>query len=70
MQGLLVGILGVLAAGYAALLSYLYLNQRRMVFQPDTQIAAPEAYGLSGFEELFIRKDGQALQLWHRAPAP
>ena len=63
-------VLIVVLLGYGGLCLYLYANQRKMIYHPDTQIGSPESYGLTGFEERFIRKDHAALQLWlHQASA-
>ncbi len=59
-------LLGLLAVGYGGVMGYLYLNQRHLIYHPDTQIGEPAAYGLAGFEERFIRKDSAALQLWYK----
>lgn len=61
-------VLGV--TGYMAVLSYLYVNQRRLIYRPDTVIGPPSSYGLSGFEERFIRNDDSPLQLWYHAQEP
>lgn len=62
-------LLMVAALGYAGVCGYLYLNQRRMIYRPDTQIEPPEAYGLTGFEDVLIRHESAALQLWVHAAA-
>lgn len=61
-------VLAVVA--YGAVLGYLFLNQRRMIYHPETRIELPGVYGLTAFEERFIRTDSAPLQLWlHRADA-
>jgi len=55
-------------AAYSAVLVFLFMNQRKMIYHPDTAIGAPESYGLSGFEDCLIRKDDHVLQLWRHPP--
>ena len=56
-----------LLALYIALVGAMYLFQRKLMYLPDTVIAAPAQYGLEGFSEHFIAAaDSVRLQLWHR----
>ncbi len=50
---------------YLLICAFLWFNQRNMLYYPTRDIAAPEAYGLSGVQEQFIKTpDGTRLQLW------
>lgn len=56
-----------LLLGYAALLSFMYVYQRKLMYHPSTEISAPLFYGLSGFSDLRITSsDGTSLQLWYK----
>lgn len=52
---------------YLLMLCALFLFQRRLIYHPDKSIAAPQQYGLSGFEEYITHaSDSVPIQLWYR----
>lgn len=56
---------------YSALVAFLYVNQRRLMYLPDKALASAEQYGLEGFADRRVQtEDGLAIQLWHRPAAP
>ncbi|NCY24975.1 MAG: alpha/beta hydrolase [Alphaproteobacteria bacterium] len=62
----------VIMAGvvYGGMLGYLYSRQRQLIYHPVREVAAPQAYGLSGFTEQLIGDYGAKLQYWIRPAAP
>lgn len=53
---------------YALMLAFLYMGQRQLIFHPDPSIGAPQAYGLTDFEDQMIDASDVQLQLWRKAP--
>jgi fermentation-respiration switch protein FrsA (DUF1100 family) len=67
----MLNILINLLIAYVLLIVLMYALQRMLLFHPDKNLEAPQAYGLSDFEEVFITSaDGLKLQLWYRAANP
>lgn len=55
------------ATAYVLIMIGMYTLQRQLLYLPDRNIEAPDAYGLSGFRDLMITStDGMPIQLWHR----
>jgi uncharacterized protein len=67
----MVSFLSAIAVFYLALVGCLYYYQRNLLYIPDRQVAAPQQYGLEGFEDLRATSaDGVNVQLWYRKAAP
>lgn len=65
----LVGILYSIVIAYAVIVGAMVVLQRKLMFFPDRNIAAPADYGLQGFEDIrYASADGTRLQAWYRAP--
>ncbi len=63
----MVTFLYIVAALYALILMGMYGFQRKLIYLPDKNIAAPEEYGLEGFRDLrTTAEDGLSVQLWYR----
>lgn len=61
-------IAGIVA--YAALLAFLFLAQRKLMYLPDVQRIAPREAGLGGASEIELKtRDGETILGWH-VPAP
>jgi uncharacterized protein len=61
----------LLAGMYLALVGGMYVFQRKLMYMPDRNIAAPEQYGLTGFADLHVTSpSGHKLQLWYREAKP
>jgi hypothetical protein len=56
------------AAGYVALVAFLYLTQRSMLYHPRTMHVTPAAAGLPATEEVVETSDGEKVILWHVPP--
>lgn len=60
-------LLTLLILAYAAIVAYLYFNQRHLIYLPDKNVAAPEHYKLYGFQDIdTTASDGTSIQLWYR----
>lgn len=69
-QSRMMNIFFTLLFAYAFIMAAMYLLQRNLLYLPDKAIAAPQDYGLSGFEdERATTADGITVQLWHRPAA-
>jgi uncharacterized protein len=54
---------------YILFLTYLYLNQRSMMYHPEGELNSLSHYSLSATEEItLITSDGIKLQAWYRKP--
>ncbi len=65
---MLISLLLAVLAVYLALVGYLFVRQRTLLYYPDTNIESPQQYGLAGFAEHFVPSDGETIQLWYRQP--
>lgn len=55
---------------YIGIAGVMYFWQRKLLYAPDTNISAPEAYGLAGMEEVWLTgEDGTRLHLWFHSAA-
>jgi fermentation-respiration switch protein FrsA (DUF1100 family) len=64
----MINLLTNLLIAYVLLIVLMYAMQRILLFHPDKQTEAPQAYGLTDFDETFITTaDGFKLQIWYRA---
>lgn len=56
---------------YAALLVWLSLNQRRLMYLPEAHPVSPAEFGMEYFsDETITSEDGTALQLWYHRAIP
>jgi fermentation-respiration switch protein FrsA (DUF1100 family) len=56
-------------AGYIALVAFMYLAQRSMMYFPDTRRHVPAAVGLPQAEEVALQtSDGERILVWHVPP--
>lgn len=60
-------VLFIGVCAYVAILGYLYLNQRKLIYHPETDILEPSAYGLTGFSDHAITVGDQKVQAWYHA---
>ena len=61
----------VLVSAWLAVVVYLYANQRRMLFLPDSERISPQQARLSGVsEEVIPTPDGEQLVAWWAPPQP
>ena len=61
----------VLMSAWLAVVVYLYANQRRMLFLPDSERISPQQARLSGVsEEVIPTPDGEQLVAWWAPPQP
>lgn len=59
---------GRVAFAYSMVCLFMWLMQRSLMYMPNTAIEPPQAYGLTGFEEVAVTtKDNQTVYLWHSA---
>ncbi len=66
---LLNGFLIAGVAGYAVILAFLYFNQRRLLYFPDTQSIAPAVAGFSRAQAHELKTpDGVSLVAWYAPP--
>lgn len=63
--------IGLLAIGvYLAIVGYMYVSQRSIMYRPSTDRISPRDAGLAGVEELALQTpDGETLVAWHAEPA-
>lgn len=56
---------------YISVLACMFFFQRKLLYFPDTNIAAPERYGISGFSDIYLKTaDGISIQAWYHHAAP
>lgn len=68
-RGMLVVLLRLILI-YAAFVLVLALAQRKLLYFPDQDMKAPEAYELSGFQEVTLdTADGLKLKSWYAPPS-
>lgn len=68
MKGLL-WFLGVGGLIYGALMGWMYVNQRAMIYFPGTDMGAPQDVGLTDISVVSLpTDDGLILQAWYKAP--
>jgi hypothetical protein len=65
---LLVGIVVVLAILYAAVVSYMFFNQRALQYLPDGETVALAQAGLPGAEAVEIPSGDGTINGWYQAP--
>lgn len=54
------------AVAYLVIVLSIYGLQRHLMYHTDTEIAAPDAYKLHGFSEVFVgTPDNETIQLWY-----
>lgn len=71
MMSLLRGVLLVAAAGYLAIMAYMYLQQRSLQYLPSRHGTPPQALGLTGVSEERVRTpDGETVVMWYAPAAP
>ena len=59
-------LLALLAIAYLGIIGWIYLNQRKLLFFPDTAIKQVEEYNLAGTQDLMIEtNNGEKIQLWY-----
>lgn len=63
------GFLLLALLGYGALMAYLYVAQRSLMYFPETRRTAPQDAGLPQAEEIVLSSsDGERLIVWHVPP--
>lgn len=69
LRRILVAILALAVILYAAVIGYMFFNQRALQYSPDGDITALAATGLSRAEELRIPSGDGFVTAWYQAPA-
>ncbi len=70
LRNLLLGLAALAIAAYLGVLSYLYVNQRTILYANRAEIETPAIKGLP-IEDVRIKTpDGETLQAWYEPPRP
>ncbi|MBE7733110.1 alpha/beta hydrolase [Devosia faecipullorum] len=69
LRRILVAILALAVILYAALIGYMFFNQRALQYSPDGDVTALAATGLSQAQEIQIPSGDGFVSAWYQAPA-
>lgn len=70
VKGALILLALVVAAAYAAVVGYMYVNQQSLLFKPDGDLPEPKVVGLADVDVLTLpMSDGITLTAWSAPPA-
>ena len=67
---ILFGVLAVMLIAYAAVVGYMYFNQRTLQYFPDGEVVALADARLAGAEEIAIASGNSTINGWYQAPQP
>lgn len=68
LRRVFLGLLALVVLLYAAVVGYMYVNQRALQYDPQGEIVTLAEAGLSGAQAVAIPVDGSVVNGWYQAP--
>lgn len=70
LRNILLALLGLALIGYAALVGYMFVNQRALQYDPEGEITALAETGIAGAEDVVIAVGDSQVHGWYAPPRP